>query len=200
MVSAAFIPSMPASSTDCLWRSTPDRGGRHLGRSHGGWLSRQLSGMAHRAQRQLHRSSDQPRYRGRLSEVSGTQVRPGRRWRLLVTATPMAAGQKLAGAAPNKPWLDRPPSEIVFEHVFLTTQPIEEPNRPEISRDAGDVSGRRMLMFSSDYPHWDGDTPDFAGRELSPSPAPPCHHETARALYDCPSGGRRFADAMRHSQ
>jgi len=27
----------------------------------------------------------------------------------------------------------------------------------------------KMLMFSSDYPHWDGDMPDFAMRRLEPT-------------------------------
>jgi uncharacterized protein len=85
------------------------------------------------------------------------------------------------------PWLERRPSEIVREHVLLTTQPLEEPDDPEHLRqvlsmfDAG-----RMLMFSSDYPHWDGDTPDFAARALPPPLRGRIMSETARELYRLP--------------
>jgi predicted TIM-barrel fold metal-dependent hydrolase len=66
------------------------------------------------------------------------------------------------------PWLEVPPSEILRKHVRLSTQPIEEPTQSGqlhallTTFDAGE-----MLMFSSDFPHWDGDTPDFA-RKLLP--------------------------------
>ena len=38
----------------------------------------------------------------------------------------------------------------------------------------------RMLMFSSDFPHWDGDTPDFAARAFPPALRPRVMSETAR--------------------
>jgi predicted TIM-barrel fold metal-dependent hydrolase len=85
------------------------------------------------------------------------------------------------------PWLDRPPSQVVAEHVRLTTQPLEEPD------DAGDFrrmlemfDAGRMLMFSTDFPHWDGDTPDFAARALPPELRPRVMSETARELYRLP--------------
>jgi predicted TIM-barrel fold metal-dependent hydrolase len=85
------------------------------------------------------------------------------------------------------PWLDRPPSEIVFEHVYLTTQPIEEPNRPEhFHRMLEMFPADRMLMFSSDFPHWDGDAPDFAARNFPSAMRDRVMHETARALYRLP--------------
>lgn len=85
------------------------------------------------------------------------------------------------------PWLERPPSAIVSEHMLLTTQPIEEPEPRAHFRamlemfDAG-----RMLMFSSDFPHWDGDTPDFAGGAFPPALRSRVLGETARNLYGLP--------------
>ncbi len=85
------------------------------------------------------------------------------------------------------PWLTRLPSEIVHDHVLLTTQPLEEPEDPGHLRQVlGMFDADRMLMFSSDYPHWDGDTPDFSGRALPDGLRPHVMSETARALYRLP--------------
>jgi predicted TIM-barrel fold metal-dependent hydrolase len=85
------------------------------------------------------------------------------------------------------PWLTRPPSEYVHEHVFLTTQPMEEPDDPNHLRQIlGMFDAGRMLMFSSDFPHWDGDTPDFAARGLPADLRPRVMSETARELYGLP--------------
>ena len=58
------------------------------------------------------------------------------------------------------PRLRRLPSEYVFDHVWFTSQPIEEP------ADARDFVGLldmvragERLCFSSDFPHWDFDDP-----------------------------------------
>jgi predicted TIM-barrel fold metal-dependent hydrolase len=62
------------------------------------------------------------------------------------------------------PWLKKLPSEYIREHVRLTTQPIEEPDRPEHLVQIFKMCGiEDMVCFSSDYPHWDNDTPKFAG-------------------------------------
>jgi predicted TIM-barrel fold metal-dependent hydrolase len=45
----------------------------------------------------------------------------------------------------------------------------------------------RMLMFSSDYPHWDGDTPDFAARPFPAALRRRVMSETARELYKLPA-------------
>lgn len=85
------------------------------------------------------------------------------------------------------PWLTRPPSEYVRDHVLLTTQPMEEPDNPDhLKQILGMFDVGRMLMFSSDFPHWDGDTPDFAARGLPPDVRPRVMSETARELYGLP--------------
>jgi uncharacterized protein len=90
------------------------------------------------------------------------------------------------------PWLDRPPSEIVSEHVVLTTQPIEEPAQPHHLQMMLDMfDAEHMLMFSSDFPHWDGDVPDFVGRAFQGRLRQRVMSETARALYRFPE--RRHA-------
>jgi len=82
------------------------------------------------------------------------------------------------------PWLDRPPSEIVMEHILLTTQPLEEPERVEHFRTMlGMFDAGHMLMFASDFPHWDGDTPDFAARMFPLDLRTRVMSETAREVY-----------------
>jgi predicted TIM-barrel fold metal-dependent hydrolase len=57
----------------------------------------------------------------------------------------------------------RPPSELIRGHVYLTTQPIEEPPRPQLLSRLLDRMGMDdRLLFATDYPHWDFDAPDRA--------------------------------------
>ncbi len=84
----------------------------------------------------------------------------------------------------TSPWLDRPPSEVIQEHVMLNTQPVEEPDNIRHFRAMLEMfDAKNMLMFSSDYPHWDGDTPDFAGRMFPESMRAGVMGENARRLY-----------------
>ena len=58
------------------------------------------------------------------------------------------------------PHLERTPSEYVRDHVWFTTQPMEEPDDPAQflqAVDHGQLADR--LLFASDYPHWDFDSP-----------------------------------------
>lgn len=58
------------------------------------------------------------------------------------------------------PWLTKLPSEYIKEHIYLTTQPIEEPNHPDELVQIFKMCGAEdYVMFSSDYPHWDYDVP-----------------------------------------
>src|SRR3546814_2638561 len=64
------------------------------------------------------------------------------------------------GVRRETPWVDRTPSEIVAEHVRFTLQPTAEPPEPALFERVVDQMGSdRLLLFSTDYPHWhfDGD-------------------------------------------
>lgn len=60
------------------------------------------------------------------------------------------------------PFLRRKPSEYVRQNIWVTTQPIEEPERPQDMLSTLEWIGVDRVMFSTDYPHWDQDDPRFA--------------------------------------
>ena len=57
------------------------------------------------------------------------------------------------------PHLKRAPSEYIREQVWLTTQPMEEPQPRERVLEAIEWIGWDRLLFATDYPHWDYDDP-----------------------------------------
>jgi len=82
------------------------------------------------------------------------------------------------------PHLKRAPSEYIRERVWLTTQPMEEPQPREQVLDAIDWIGWDRLLFATDYPHWDYDDPT----QVLPMPLPEQQRrgfffDNARALY-----------------
>jgi predicted TIM-barrel fold metal-dependent hydrolase len=61
------------------------------------------------------------------------------------------------------PWVKRMPSEYIKENVGLATQPMEYPDDPALLYRMFEMVGTdRFLMFSTDYPHWDFDSPERA--------------------------------------
>jgi len=65
------------------------------------------------------------------------------------------------GMRAEVPWIDRSPAEIIREHVRVTLQPVDSPpgDTTALLRTLEHIGSDRMLLFSTDYPHWqfDGD-------------------------------------------
>lgn len=59
------------------------------------------------------------------------------------------------GLRKDAPWVDRLPSEIIREHVRLTTQPVDAPsNSEQLLQIIEEIGSEELLLFSTDYPHW----------------------------------------------
>jgi len=66
------------------------------------------------------------------------------------------------------PWVDRPPADIIREHVRFTLQPTDAPPDPaDLARVIEQIDSDRVLLFSTDYPHW-----QFDGEEAFPAGFP----------------------------
>lgn len=82
------------------------------------------------------------------------------------------------------PWLTQLPSEYILDHVRLTSQPIEEPRKPEeLTQILAMIEAERTLMFSSDYPHWDYDNANLVISATDPALRARIMGETAAELY-----------------
>ena len=64
--------------------------------------------------------------------------------------------QKLRSEVPH---VRRPPSEYIQDHIWWTTQPMEDPERRDHLFDVIGWIGWDKLLFATDYPHWDYDEP-----------------------------------------
>ncbi len=60
------------------------------------------------------------------------------------------------------PQLERRPSEYLRDHVWVSTQPMDEPRRPAQLIEIFEELGIENVVFASDYPHFDFDSPTHA--------------------------------------
>ncbi len=66
------------------------------------------------------------------------------------------------------PWLDRAPSEVVKTNVRLTIQPCDgPPSEASFQKLMEHMGSDELLLFSTDYPHWQFDGEDALPAGLS---------------------------------
>ena len=83
------------------------------------------------------------------------------------------------------PLLKRLPSDYIRSHFYVTTQPIEEPPKQEYFHQLlAQLDLNDKLMFATDYPHWDFDSPEYAlPKSLAPALKRKIMADNARTLY-----------------
>jgi predicted TIM-barrel fold metal-dependent hydrolase len=84
------------------------------------------------------------------------------------------------GVRTEVPWIDRSPAAIVRERVKLSLRPFDAPHDPAIiARIFEQIDCPEMLVFSTDYPHW-----QFDGEDALPDGLP--QELVAKILFDNP--------------
>jgi predicted TIM-barrel fold metal-dependent hydrolase len=92
---------------------------------------------------------------------SGVTWLPGYLWRLT---------KFWKGLRSEVPWVADPPATIVRERVRLTLQPFDGPPDPAtLARFMEHMGSDELLLFSTDYPHWQFDGADVIPAALDPA-------------------------------
>jgi predicted TIM-barrel fold metal-dependent hydrolase len=82
------------------------------------------------------------------------------------------------------PWVKKRPSDYLRDHVRLSSQPLERPeDDTHLWAMFEMMDAEHLLMFASDYPHWDFDSPTHAFPTLPQAWKDRIFSENARALY-----------------
>jgi predicted TIM-barrel fold metal-dependent hydrolase len=82
------------------------------------------------------------------------------------------------------PHLTRKPSEYFRSNIWYSSQPADEPEKPEFLRQSLDWLGWDRLLFATDYPHWDMDSPEQAFKfRMTEAEQRQIFADNARALY-----------------
>lgn len=93
--------------------------------------------------------------------------------------------RRLKSEVPN---VSRPPSEYIRERVRFTSQPFEEPDQPgDLLTVFDSAPASELLMFSTDYPHWDFDDPQWVLRKLRSQERQRILRDNALEFYGLPS-------------
>ena len=95
-----------------------------------------------------------------LPELKVVLTEAGLAWCAALRWTLDAAWERLADDGLRLP---RRPSEYFDEHVWFTTQPVEEPGDPaHLLQVIEHAHLADRMLFATDYPHWDFDSPTQA--------------------------------------
>ncbi|MCZ6635212.1 MAG: amidohydrolase family protein [bacterium] len=96
----------------------------------------------------------------RFSDLKIVLIEGGMAWLPALTWRMDRAWENLKEEIPHVP---KPPSEYIRKNIWLTTQPMEEPDSKEhFHQFLTQIDKDDQLLFATDYPHWDFDAPDTA--------------------------------------
>lgn len=107
---------------------------------------------------------------------SGWTWLPSLMWRL---------DKEWKGLRREVPWVKRAPSEYILENVRFTLQPVDAPAEPEFLLETLEQIGSDdILLFSTDWPHWQYDSPAEAfPLNLPPAQTQKILRDNARSFY-----------------
>jgi len=123
----------------------------------------------------------------------------------------VADGRHLRGPQGDVPELKRKPSEYVKDHIWFTTQPLDYPeDKIELTNVLERMEADKILLFSSDYPHWTFDDPRWLMKHLPERMRDAVMHENGstrspttartRAVRCAPAGFTAAASSPRTRQ
>ena len=81
------------------------------------------------------------------------------------------------------PWLKRMPSEYVRDHMRFTTQPMPDMTADQMLAFVELLGSEELLLFSSDYPHFDADDPYRAFPRVPPELTHKIAYQNAESWY-----------------
>src|SRR6185312_6254093 len=88
---------------------------------------------------------------------SGVSWLPGLMWRV---------SKDWRGVRTEVPWIKKIPADIIRDHFRLTIQPLDAPP-DEVARVLDHIGSDDILLFATDYPHW-----QFDGDDVLPAGLP----------------------------
>jgi predicted TIM-barrel fold metal-dependent hydrolase len=99
---------------------------------------------------------------------------PGWAWRL---------DKDWKGLRREIPWVDRPPSEVIRDHVRFSIAPLEVPGPAEMKEILTWFDCDEMLMFATDYPHHHADDVGPVIASLDPATRQKLMADNSRQWY-----------------
>lgn len=98
----------------------------------------------------------------------------------------------------NELGLRRKPSEYVKDNIWFTTQPLDYPeDKLELTNALEWMEADKLLLFSSDYPHWTFDEPRWLAKHVPERMRDAVMFDNAIRLFDLPNAVPALAGQTR---
>ncbi len=117
----------------------------------------------------------------RFPELRVVLIESGFTW---VPALMWRIDKEWRGLRHHTPWVRRPPSAYIRDHIRFTLQPIDSPpSSAQLLQVLGQLGSDEMVLFSSDYPHHQFEGGDVLPAALPVSLSEKILYENARSFY-----------------